>query len=202
MIRFTLGVLVAASTIALMPRDALAGTVEVFPGNGTLQAAINAAPEGSRLTLHPGVFNGAVVATKRVTIECLHDASNDGGCLIDAQCAAPIALDIAADKVIVKMSKKKILGAGGGPLVIARGMTTGVRIANHTNVKLSRVQVVNGYLGLPCEPSKSGSRSVARARASSSTRDTFRRKRWLASTSAVYRSGRRSASSACKPPSG
>ncbi len=174
MIRVTLGVLVAASTMALMPRDALAGTVEVFPGNGTLQAAINAAPEGSRLDAAPGGVQrrgrGRDQVQRRSNVCTTPRTTADVS--IHAQCAAPIALDIAADKVIVKMSKKKILGAGGGPLAIARGMTTGVRIANHTNVKLSRVQSSTVISGSLAELSKSGSRSVVRARASSSTRPT------------------------------
>jgi hypothetical protein len=147
---------VAACAFILAPSVSRAVTVEVFPGNGTLQAAITAAPEGARLTLHPGVYNGAVVVPKRLTIECLHTASNDGGCLIDAQCAAAIAFDVAADKVNLKMSKKKILGATGGPLVIARGTSTGIHIAGRNIVKLSRVQVLNAYMGLPCGTEQEG----------------------------------------------
>lgn len=142
-----------AGTVAA---DALAATVEVFPGNGTLQAAINAASEGSRLTMHPGTYNGAVVVSKRLTIECLHTEPNDGGCLIDAQCLAPIAVDIAADKVNLKLSKKKISGAGGGPLVVARGTSTGIRIDTRNIAKLSRVQVLNSYAGVACGTEQAG----------------------------------------------
>ncbi len=155
MVRATLVALVACG-IALTTADADAGTIEILPGNGTLQNGINVAAEGDRLLMNPGVYLGAVVVNKRLTIECLHTAPNDGGCLIDAQCAAPIAVDIAADKVTLKLSKKKISGAGGGPLVIARGTSTGIRIAGRNIVKLSRVQVVNGYLGAPCGTEQAG----------------------------------------------
>ena len=143
-------VALAACCLALMPLPAGAGTIEVMPGNGTLQNGIDTANAGDKLLMNPGVYLGAVVVEKRITIECMHTAPNDGGCLIDAQCSAPIALDIAADKVTLKMSKKKISGAGGGPLVVARGTATGIRIAGRNIVKLSRVQVVNGYLAAPC----------------------------------------------------
>jgi hypothetical protein len=45
--RYTFVALVVAYIIGLTPVDSRAGAVEVLPGNGTLQAAINAASEGT-----------------------------------------------------------------------------------------------------------------------------------------------------------
>ena len=85
---------VAACAFILAPSVSRAVTVEVFPGNGTLQSCDHGGPRGrARLTLHPGVYNGAVVVRNGSRSRCLHTASNDGGCLIDAQCAAAIAFD-------------------------------------------------------------------------------------------------------------
>jgi nitrous oxidase accessory protein NosD len=116
-------VLVVASR---MPAGA--GTV-VDPGVGTLQAAIDAAAPGDSLLLNGGTYVGPVVVSKPLRITCL------GECMIDANCEAPVALDIAADGVRLRSKDKT------GVLQVFRGTHTQIRIANRRKIEL-RTHVV------------------------------------------------------------
>lgn len=107
----------------------------VDPGVGTLQAAIDAAAPGDALLLGAGTYVGPVVIDKPLRITCV------GECYIDANCEAPIALDIASDRVLVRSA------APDGVLQIHRGTHTQIRIANHSKVDLrSRVSAVKLFL--------------------------------------------------------
>jgi nitrous oxidase accessory protein NosD len=84
------------ATIAAQP--CAAGVIAVLPGIGTLQAAIDTASPGDELRLADGIYTGAVVIDKSLEINC------DGAtnlCIIDALCAAPIAVDVSADDVTI-----------------------------------------------------------------------------------------------------
>ena len=65
-----------ALIVAAPSRYASATTVDVFPGAGTLQAAIDAASDGDQLRVHPGTYTGAVSVTKRLTIRAIPEPSS------------------------------------------------------------------------------------------------------------------------------
>ena len=98
-------VTVIAVLLAVSATNARAAKTDVFPGNGTLQAAIDAASPGDTLILHSGPFSGTysgpvVVDKDGLTLRIAGDFPVTG-VQIDADCAAPIALDIAADGIRV-----------------------------------------------------------------------------------------------------
>jgi nitrous oxidase accessory protein NosD len=118
----------------LFPLPASAATT-VSPGLGTLQAAIDAATPGAVLLLTGGSYVGPVVVDKPLNIACASI------CLIDANCEAAVALDIASDRVMLR-------GAGKhGSIQVFRGTDTQIRIANHSKVDL-RAGVVGLKLSL------------------------------------------------------
>lgn len=108
------------------PTLALAVTV-VPPGTGTLQAAIDAATPGAVLLMTGGDYVGPVVVDKPLAIVCATT------CMIDANCEAPVALDIASDRVVVRA-----LGKTDSSIQAIRGTDTQIRIANHSKVDLRR----------------------------------------------------------------
>ncbi len=110
--------------------------IAVPPGTGTLQAAIDAAAPGANLVLGDGTYVGPVVVNKPLRITCV------GGCYIDADCAAPIALDIAADGVLIRSA------GNSGVLTVDRGTHTQIRIADHRKVELrTRIGAIKLFLG-------------------------------------------------------
>lgn len=109
----------------LSPVLALAAT-QVPPGTGTLQAAIDAAAPGAVLLLPGGSYVGPVVVDKPLHLLC---ATN---CFIDANCEAPVALDIASDRVLLRAMGKD------SSIQVFRGTDTQIRIANHAKIDLRR----------------------------------------------------------------
>jgi nitrous oxidase accessory protein NosD len=106
-----------------------ARATDVPAGVGTLQAAIDAASPGDHLVLSDGTYVGPVVVNKPLRLSCVGPYS----CVIDANCEAPVALDIAADHVRVQ-SRGKFASFS-----VLRGATTQIRIADHRNVELRRI---------------------------------------------------------------
>jgi nitrous oxidase accessory protein NosD len=109
-----------------------ADVINVAPGVGTLQAAIDAASPGDELRLIDGTYTGAVVVNKSLKIYCYADATSNP-CLIDAACGAPIAVDVAADAVSITHKR------GFHLVQIIGGTTTELRIANSENVLIYNV---------------------------------------------------------------
>lgn len=112
--------------LALAPAFARAATV-VPPGTGTLQAAVDAATPGGVLVMTGGSYVGPVVVDKPLAIVCATS------CLIDANCEAPVALDIASDRVVVRS-----VGRRDSNIQVFRGTDTQIRVANHSHVDLRR----------------------------------------------------------------
>jgi len=137
---------VCALVIAALPSLAGGTTINVTPGVGTLQAAIDAASPGDVLKLAPGspidptsFYAGAVIVNKRVKIQ--------GGAvaaMIAAGCANAVALEIAADGVQLRN------------LAIAGGATTGLRVAGRSGVKLQDLGILAGVPSELCRPSGAG----------------------------------------------
>lgn len=122
--------------LVFVGRSNLAGAVTVVdPGVGTLQAAIDAASPGDALLLDDGTYVGPVVVDKPLRITCI------GVCEIDANCEAPIALDIASDRVLIRSVDPR------GVLSVMHGTDTQIRIANHTKVELrTRIGALKTFL--------------------------------------------------------
>jgi hypothetical protein len=132
--------------LAALPSLAGGATINVAPGVGTLQAAIDAANPGDVLKLVPGIMGdpitsyvGPVVVSKRVRIQGGKVVS-----VIDAGCANAVALDVAADDVQLRN------------LAIIGGTTTGLRVAGRTGVKLQDMGIFTGAAGEFCQPTGAG----------------------------------------------
>ena len=67
------------ATAAGEVRAAHAAVIEVAPGEGTLQAALDGAPPGAVLRLAPGLHLGPIVIDRTLTLEGTPGASLDGG---------------------------------------------------------------------------------------------------------------------------
>ncbi len=122
--------------------------VVISPGVGTLQAAIDAASGPTTIKMLPGVYMGAVTVNK----PHLNLLAKGGPVVIDGNCGAAVALDIAADNVRVK-------GAGRhGGCFVRGGAITQVRVANHSKVELRTVDPdPQGFLsGLECGTEQNG----------------------------------------------
>ena len=109
-----------------------AATIVVDPGPGTpIQDAIDAASPGDTVRLTngglggPGFFFETVRVTKRLRLLGL----GTGGTIIDAGCTDPIALEVAADDVIIR------------GLTVQGGTQTAIDITGRTNVRVSNVDV-------------------------------------------------------------
>ncbi len=75
-------------------RAGAAATLDVFPGSGTLAAALAQAQPGDTLRLHSGTFSGAItISTADLTIE----PAGDGPVAIDGACTSIAAVTISAD---------------------------------------------------------------------------------------------------------
>src|SRR5262249_35669523 len=106
-------------TVVLAVPGASATTVDVFPGVGTLQAAIDAASDGTKIRMHPGTYTGPVTVNKHaVKLVSYPDVPPGGGVIIDGGCAAAVALDIAADGVRLQVGK---LQGSPGVISVVRG---------------------------------------------------------------------------------
>jgi nitrous oxidase accessory protein NosD len=133
---FLLAPLLAAST---------ASATDVPAGVGTLQAAIDAASPGDHLVLTGGTYVGPVVVNKSLRVSCVGAVP----CFIDANCEAPVALDVAADRVRVE-------SRGYVSLSVLRGATTQVRIADHHKVELRASIVATVPEESPCGTEQTG----------------------------------------------
>jgi hypothetical protein len=131
--RITLALISVAFFVGIPSRHAAATVVDVFPGADTLQAAINGASDGTTIRMHPGTYTGAVTVDKRVKLVSYPDAPPGGAVIIDGNCAAAVALDIAADGVRVKTG---LLNGFYGDIDVVRGTATQIQIANHSDVQL------------------------------------------------------------------
>lgn len=120
----SLGYLASVSLFLLAASSAQA--TDVPAGVGTLQAAIDAASPGDHLVLAEGTYVGPVVVNKPLRLSCVGVFS----CVIDANCEAPVALDIVADHVRVQPRGKL------ASISVVRGTATQIRIADHGNVEL------------------------------------------------------------------
>jgi hypothetical protein len=145
----SLAVVITVLTVAFSVASGGATTVVVIsPGAGTLQAAIDAASGPTTIKMMPGIYTGAVSVTK----PNLNLLAKGGPVVIDGNCGAAVALDIAADNVRVK-------GAGRhGGCFVRGGTTTQVRIANHSMVQLKTVDPDPQALlpGLECGTEQNG----------------------------------------------
>ena len=120
--------LLAVAVLGLWARPVNAARINVAPGDGTLQAAIDAAAPGDTLVCD-GTYNGPVVVDKRLNLV----APKGGAIRIDAGCLAPVGLTIAADKVKIK----------GGPTVVTGATTTAVVIHDTDRVALATLSSWN-----------------------------------------------------------
>lgn len=75
-IRVVLAVVLA---VALLPSTSSAQIVTVEAGDGTLQSAIDKAPFGATLLLKPGIFTGAIVVNKTLSLTGKLTSILDGG---------------------------------------------------------------------------------------------------------------------------
>ena len=132
---------VAGVTILLaliVPSRVPATTVQVPPGNGTLQAAIDAAADGTTLVLSPGTYTGAVSITKPLRIKC----SAENFAIIDAGCASSAAVTIAADGVqILGHAASSVLSRGFKPILIRGGTDVDFAVTGTSKVKLSGIVI-------------------------------------------------------------
>ncbi len=136
-----------ATFVGLLPSRATAVATEVFPGAGTLQAAIDASAPHDTLKLHQGTYTGAVVVNKQgLKLKALVDSNPGPATIIDGGCAAAVALDVAADDV-------QIDGQHLGIDVLG-GTASQVRVADHKNVKLRGVIAEAG--AAPCGGTQNG----------------------------------------------
>jgi hypothetical protein len=136
-----LGFLLASQLAA-----SVASATDVPAGVGTLQAAIDAASPGDDLVLTGGTYVGPVVVNKPLRLSCVSPLS----CFLDANCEAPVALDIAADHVRVQ-SRGKIANFS-----VLRGATTQIRIADHRQVELRTRIVATVSEESPCGTEQTG----------------------------------------------
>ena len=93
--------LVLGAAVALLAaaagevRAAPAALIEVAPGEGTLQAALDTAPPGAVLRLAPGIYPGPVTIDRPLTLEGAPGAILDGG-------GRGRVLSVAAPDVVVR----------------------------------------------------------------------------------------------------
>ena len=93
--------LVLGAAVALLAaaaggvRAAPAAVIEVVPGEGTLQAALDTAPPGAVLRLAPGIYPGPVSIDRPLTLEGAPGAILDGG-------GRGRVLSVAAPDVVVR----------------------------------------------------------------------------------------------------
>jgi nitrous oxidase accessory protein NosD len=110
---------------------ASAATVNVPPGAGTLQAAIDAAAPGDTLVVG-GFYTGPVVINKRLKIRIDKNAEMPA-LQIDGECTAAVGLTISADKVKTE----------GGPIHVFGATTTGVIVDGTTRSKIFTLSTDN-----------------------------------------------------------
>ena len=120
-----IGALIVSSGAA-----ASATTIDVPPGPGTLQAAIDAAAPGDTLVA-AGVYKGPVVIDKQLKI-VVDKNGPFPGIQIDAECTAAVGLTISADRVQTK-----------GGIGVFGATTTGVVIDGTTRSKFDIISAVD-----------------------------------------------------------
>ncbi len=143
------GFVLVAAFVAAVVGSASARTIAVAPGPGTpLQDAIDAAAPGDTLLLGEGRFLEAVVVDKALHIKA-------EGALVDARCAAPVAVTIAAGRVRISggvvtggtdaeiavsgQSRVEVKGARLEPTCV--GVADGIRVIGGDQVKIHRVEM-------------------------------------------------------------
>jgi hypothetical protein len=91
------GFIAIAALVAISAASAVfAATIQVQPGSGTLQAAIDAAAPGDTLRLQLGTYGGAITIDKSLRIIGV------AGAIIGAGCADTIGVEVAADRVVLR----------------------------------------------------------------------------------------------------
>lgn len=132
--------------LALLTSAAHGAPIEVFPGPGTpIQDAIDGAAERAAIRLHTGTYNEAPIVNKA---KLKLAVAGDGAVVIDAGCAAPTTLDIAADGVSIKGRDFFT-----SPLFVRGGTAEQMRIDQRTRVRISGVftnMYTSAWPGLPC----------------------------------------------------
>ena len=117
---------VVATLVVVSVSAASAAVIQVPPGAGTLQAAIDAAAPGDTL-VGGGVYTGPVIISKRLNIVA-DKKSELGGIRIELECAAAVGLTISADKVKTK-----------GTIAVQGATTTAVVVDGTTRSKLGTI---------------------------------------------------------------
>src|SRR5262249_4212270 len=87
-------VVLASAFVPFAADAATSSIVDVYPGDGSLAAALAQARPGDTLLLHTGTFSGAItVSTAGLTIE----PAGDGPVTTDGACTSIAAVNISAD---------------------------------------------------------------------------------------------------------
>lgn len=120
-----------------------AAGIQVLPGAGTLQAAINAAQPKDTLKLAPGIYTGAVVVDRALKI--MAKGPRGSTWRIDGECATATTLTITADHVSIK----------GGPIGVVGATDTQMRVVNVPTFSLKEV-FVSPNLESPCGTEQHG----------------------------------------------
>ena len=142
-------IMIALAALSTSPTTspAVAATVIVSPGAGTLQAAIDAANPKDQLRLQGGTYTGPVTVNKTLKIYCYGDATP---CVIDGDCAAAVAVDVTAEGVTI--ANKKAVQR----FRIMRGTDTNLRVANSSKVQLAGLEADDIFSGPACGTETTG----------------------------------------------
>jgi hypothetical protein len=121
----------ACALVAGRISTAHAAFIDVFPGAGTLQAAVDAAQPRDTLRVHQGDYSGPVVIDKQLKLRHADPARTKPIVEIDAGCTSPVGLDVVADGVTMKLRTR-----------VRGGTSASVRV--HANrVRLTDVTAAN-----------------------------------------------------------
>ena len=138
--------LIALAVALLAPPAALAASViMVQVGSGSIQDAIDTAAPGDVVELHPSPegypwFDEAIVIDKPLTLRGRRPAEGEGRMGVNAACAAPSAITVAADRVRI------------GDVAATNATLAQIDIVGRAHVALEGVTVIRA-LSLPPFPS-------------------------------------------------